>query len=254
SRVWVRRLALLALTLVIFQGVLGGQRVLRDDRRIAQLHGIVGPMFFAFATALAVWTSKWWIETHATLRGQRGNEFSKYRGLAIVCWFTVLLAICQLVLGSFLRHGIEYVAASAFRSAVLFHVVVAGLLMLQSLWMAWRLRKTKREDRLRRPAAWIALFVVGQITLGVLSWAVKYGWPTILEPWYSQPGFLVQSKSMVQSLIVTGHVALGALILAVSVMVSMRSSRIAWALAGEKETVKVDQSSPTMNSYVVGAN
>ncbi len=59
SRRWVRITAVIALGLVILQGLLGGQRVLLDDRRIAQMHGILGPMFFAFSAAITVWLSRW---------------------------------------------------------------------------------------------------------------------------------------------------------------------------------------------------
>ncbi len=123
--------------------------------------------------------------------------------------------------------------------------------MLQSLWMAWRLRRTQKPDRLRLPAALISLLVLGQVTLGIGSWAVKYGWPIVFEPWFSQPGFLVQSQSMMQSLIVTGHVALGALILAVSVVVAVKTTRVAF---GCVVGVSVgSEYSPTISNFV-GAN
>ena len=60
SRRWVQVRGLGALALVAFQGVLGGLRVLLDDRQIAQLHGIVGPTFFAYAVFFAAITSRWW--------------------------------------------------------------------------------------------------------------------------------------------------------------------------------------------------
>ncbi len=56
-RTWVRRLGLAALALVLFQGWLGGMRVRMDARLLAQIHGCVGPAFFALAAALAVFTS-----------------------------------------------------------------------------------------------------------------------------------------------------------------------------------------------------
>ena len=42
DRYWFRQLALAALILVIVQGVLGGLRVVLDERQIAKVHGCVG--------------------------------------------------------------------------------------------------------------------------------------------------------------------------------------------------------------------
>ena len=47
-----------ALALVIFQGVLGGMRVLLDERTLAMLHGCTGPLFFALTVAMVVFTSR----------------------------------------------------------------------------------------------------------------------------------------------------------------------------------------------------
>ena len=48
--------------LVIVQGVLGGMRVLLDERTLAMIHGCVGPLFFAYCVLLASFTSRWWRE------------------------------------------------------------------------------------------------------------------------------------------------------------------------------------------------
>lgn len=60
ERRWVRNLGFAALALVIFQGVLGGMRVLLDERTLAMLHGCTGPLFFSLAVAMVVFTSKAW--------------------------------------------------------------------------------------------------------------------------------------------------------------------------------------------------
>src|SRR6266480_3193946 len=54
-----------ALALVFVQGVLGGARVLFDERLIALIHGCVGPLFFAYLGGLVVATSRWWREAPA---------------------------------------------------------------------------------------------------------------------------------------------------------------------------------------------
>src|ERR1043165_8488370 len=59
-RRWLRGLGFAALGLVIFQGVLGGMRVRLDERTLAMLHGMTGPLFFSLAVALAIFTSRTW--------------------------------------------------------------------------------------------------------------------------------------------------------------------------------------------------
>ena len=53
TRRWVRTATWAALALVITQGVLGGARVLLDDRQLAMIHGCFGPAFFAYCVGLA---------------------------------------------------------------------------------------------------------------------------------------------------------------------------------------------------------
>ena len=222
DRGWMKWLAFAALLLVIVQGVLGGQRVLRDDRRIAQIHGVVGPLFFALSCMIATFTSKWWRS------GNGGGESgTASRGLVAASWLTSFLAAFQLVIGSQLRHGIEYSSGQVFRAAVLFHVLLAVILVLQIFYLAIRVLRGSQVSRLRRPAWALLLLVASQFMLGIASWTVKYGWPAILQKWIASPVSTVQAKSMSQSLIVTGHVAVGALILATSAMLAVRVSRVA---------------------------
>src|SRR5438132_1456321 len=61
GRRWVRWLGVLALVLVIFQGMLGGMRVRMDERTFAMLHGMTGPLFFTLTVAMTVFTSRVWL-------------------------------------------------------------------------------------------------------------------------------------------------------------------------------------------------
>src|SRR5882757_4073426 len=73
-RNWVRGMGFVALGLVIFQGALGGIRVLLDERTLAMLHGMTGPLFFGLTVAIAVFTSQTWLsgalaESNKTIPG-----------------------------------------------------------------------------------------------------------------------------------------------------------------------------------------
>src|SRR6185437_7941269 len=50
------------------QGVLGGMRVRLDQNELARIHGCVGPLFFATAVALAVFTSRLWRDADDDVR------------------------------------------------------------------------------------------------------------------------------------------------------------------------------------------
>lgn len=245
DRGWMKWMAFAALLLVIVQGILGGQRVLRDDRRIAQIHGVVGPLFFALSCMIATFTSKWWRSDSNEGNSQKGS-----RGLVAAAWLTFFLATFQLVIGSQLRHGIEYASGQVFRTAVLFHVLLAVILVLQILFLAIRVLRSSQVSQLRRPASALMLLVAGQFLLGIASWTVKYGWPAILQKWMASPMTTVQAKSMSQSLIVTGHVAIGALILATSGMLAVRVTRV--AVAGRLARNSVERNSHETMAKQVG--
>src|SRR5690606_38113289 len=51
---WLAWMGMVALALVILQGLLGGMRVVLDERWLAMVHGIVGPLFFGLTVALVL--------------------------------------------------------------------------------------------------------------------------------------------------------------------------------------------------------
>ena len=97
----MRNLSLAALALVIFQGVLGGMRVLLDERTLAMLHGCTGPLFFALTVAMVVFTSKTLAIDARSRRRRAWPRASIVRRLAVA---TCVLAYLQLVFGAVLRH------------------------------------------------------------------------------------------------------------------------------------------------------
>src|SRR6476659_6209560 len=101
DRRWMRQLGIAALVLVIFQGSLGGMRVLVNERTLAMTHGFVGPLFFALATAIAVFTSPRWRLASDDSATQLGPQAANIGRLAIA---TCVIAYLQIVLGAALRH------------------------------------------------------------------------------------------------------------------------------------------------------
>ena len=105
------------------------------------------------------------------------------------------------------------------------HVMTALLLWVLSLLASWRLWRCG-DLTLSRPGLVLVGLVTLQTVLGVATWVVNYGWPGFVGQVPSSSGYLIQAKGFVDSIIVTAHVAVGSLILAVSTMLVARILRV----------------------------
>ncbi len=226
-RHWVRWLAIGVLVAVIGQGVLGGLRVVLSDRTLAMLHGCIGPAFFALCTAMAVVTSGWWWGDWTDSRTTPPRRGSLYSTLLLI-----VLSYLQLVLGAQLRHAPPTMSAFGFSHIVNTHVTVAVLLWVGTA-IVWAVLRKCGNLTLSRPALLLIGLVALQILLGIGTWVVNYGWPTILQ-WVPQAGaYVVHSKGFGESIMVTAHVATGSLILAVSTMLALRIARARHRVSAE---------------------
>ena len=242
GRRWMRWLALIALAGVVLQGVLGGLRVLLDERLFAQIHGCVGPAFFAFAAALATLTSRRWLVGWAlpTLPDSMvGNAHptcpSRFARLATT---TAAMAYVQLLLGSQLRHVQVTADAMVFRIAVWFHLVVAAALAAHVIMLRVRSRRDAAGNAwLCRPANLLLGLIGVQLALGCGAWVVNYGWPSWLSEYRLAAGYVVRRESFLQATTTTAHVATGSLILAVAVVLALR----AWRTVAMSSSVRCDE-------------
>lgn len=199
----VRGVSSAVLAGVIAQGLLGGARVLADERWIAFAHGCFAPAVFA----LTVYSVRL---TSATDPSAIRNA-SVPRALAIP---VALAAYFQLCLGAVLRHLALVLPPSGFRAALVFHLVVAGLLVVLVARLVWTVGR--QPDAVARSARRLAVWVALQLLLGSSTWIVNYGWPSWLAQWPATAGFVVPARSLMQSLVTTAHVGLGAWIVATS--------------------------------------
>ena len=129
SRRWMRWAVLSALGLVIFQGVLGGLRVVLDQRTLALAHGCTGPLFFTWAAALCLFTSRAW----KTFDGWESDAATAIQRIARITWGLVYL---QLILGALLRHIPAAASHQFFRIVVLFHLLFALLTTIHIISLA----------------------------------------------------------------------------------------------------------------------
>ncbi|HEY7087475.1 MAG TPA: COX15/CtaA family protein [Tepidisphaeraceae bacterium] len=196
-RPWVRWLAASVLGAVIFQGVLGGLRVVLVKLDLAIVHACVAQAFLCLAALTAVVTSRWWIQT--STEDQQAN-----RSFVIVSLVCTLVIYAQLVVGATMRHYEAGLAIPDFPTSYgqvlpptdaaslaganeqriemqLPPVTLSqiwlnaghriGALMVTGLVLATVVMGLRRnqDGAIRRPAVCLIGLLIAQITLGILT-------------------------------------------------------------------------------------
>ena len=209
-RKWLRWLGAFALALVVLQGVLGGLRVTLLEQSLAIVHASLAQAFFALVVSLALFTSAEWREQIAE---PPLADYGRLRRLAAV---TTGLIYLQILFGAVLRHtGLRLDAHLLFAALVTLHVVLLTV----------RIFKNHSDDlRLTRPALFLSATLLVQLFLGTVSYLGKF--TTILR---------IPVDATV--LFTTTHLAVGALMLATSLVVTLRCYRyptVAKSAAGQE--------------------
>lgn len=240
-RQWVRWLSIAILLAVSAQGALGGARVLLSDRTLAMLHGCSAPLVFSLGIALVVVTSRWWWAQELA-----ANRFRPSKPLLTLVAALVGCSYLQVLLGAQLRHLQPTASPTGFSHLVTTHIATAAVVLVLAGIVGWRLRRGAAQPVAAAAAsdgpdgekpsncgdltlsipAWLLLtFVVLQISLGLATWVARYGVPVFAQIGPQTASFLVQSQAFGQSLIITGHVAVGSLVLVTSVYLLLRLIR-----------------------------
>lgn len=197
-RRWMKFLGVATLAAVSVQGALGGMRVLRNSTTFAAIHGCSGQAVFALLIALCVFTGRDWAGA-----GTVSEDPDHLRRRSLV---TLLLIYAQIVVGATLRH---------FGANLVFHAVIAGAVWGHVAWLVWRIERIKASvPSLLGPTRWMALAVSLQIVLGIGAW-----W--VLRPFDGIPRYVTR----VQAIFRSGHVVNGAMLLAASLVVTLRAFR-----------------------------
>jgi cytochrome c oxidase assembly protein subunit 15 len=223
-RNWVRGMGFVALGLVIFQGALGGMRVLLNERTLAMLHGMTGPLFFGLTVAIVVITSQTWSSgaTADSLTSTRGRV--QIRAVATV---TAVLAYLQIVLGAVLRHVPVDAQPAAFLLTVKFHLFLAAVLTLHiALLVGLVLSRARHRRPLGRLAAMLVVLVVVQLLLGAATWMEKYAVPSWASGWISHSGMVIRDGGWTQTHIITAHVATGSALLGTAIALALYAHRL----------------------------
>ncbi|HTS06639.1 MAG TPA: COX15/CtaA family protein [Candidatus Eisenbacteria bacterium] len=202
KRRWLRYLALGAIGTVIAQGVLGGLTVLFFlPPPISSAHAALAQTFFCLAVAMAVFTGQKWIEEQPRI------EFDQRRpSLFTLTLLSIFVLYVQLILGAMFRHH-----GMSWWPHVLHAVVVSFVLA----WTAVRaLTAYPNVEAIRRPAITMLSLVIAQLCLGFAAFLTRVQWGRdAVQP----------ELPMVISTVT--HVAVGALLLATTVVLAIQTWR-----------------------------
>ena len=223
-RVWVRWFAVAILGLVLFQGLLGGIRVVLDARWVAKVHGCVGPAFFAFTVGFCVVTSRWWMNRQKGICTNLSDR--RLHLIARSATLLLLLSFLQLCFGALIRHVDNTASPDQFLVLIWCHVITAVLLLAGTLYQFAITRNPNlRGSGVLASIHLLSLLVVSQFCLGLFTWILKWGWPVWFENFQVAASFVIPEKSFFQINVVTAHAAMGSLILAFWVVHALRTNR-----------------------------
>jgi heme a synthase len=198
-RRWLRWLSVAALGTVISQAILGGLTVLLfQPPAVSAAHATVAQTFFCIAAVIAIFTARRWVQEEPRV------EYDTRRpSLFVLTLLSIFVLYVQLILGAMFRHhGMSWWP----------HVANAGLVAFVLTWTAVRaISQYSKIDAVKRPAIVLLGLLITQLCLGFLAFLTRVAWGRdALQP----------ELPMVISTVT--HVAVGALLLATTVVLAIQ--------------------------------
>jgi heme A synthase len=198
-RRWLRWLAIGAFCTVIAQAILGGLTVLLfQPPWISTAHATVAQTFFCIAVAIALFTGQKWVEEKPQV------EFDSRRpGLITLTLLSIVVLYVQLILGGMFRHhGMSWWP----------HVLNAVTVSFVLAWTAVRaISVYSHIEAVRRPAIVMLSLLITQLGLGFTAFLTRVAWGRDA----TQPELLMVVSTV-------AHVAVGALLLATTVILAIQ--------------------------------
>jgi cytochrome c oxidase assembly protein subunit 15 len=199
KRRWLRILAVGALATVIIQGILGGLTVLNFlPPAISSAHAAVAQTFFCIAVCIAMFTGKNWVE-----EVPRVEPETRRPSLFTLTLLSIFVLYVQLILGAMFRHkGLSWWP----------HVTHAAVVAIVLTWTAVRaISQYSRIPAVKKPAILMLSLLIAQLCLGFAAFLTKVVWgPEAAQP---ETPMVVATVS---------HVAVGALLLATTVVLAIQ--------------------------------
>ena len=197
TRRWLRLLGAAALALVVAQGVVGGLRVVLLEQTLAIIHACLAQAFFALAVGLALFTSREWSDESSRVEAPDAGRLQR------LCLITTGLIYVQAVFGAVLRHTGELLE---------FHLIFATLVSLHVILLGARVFKRHAgRHALLRPVIFLGGLLFAQLALGLGAYLGK---------------FVMTLPATFTVIVRTSHVVVGALMLAASLVLTLRSFKM----------------------------
>jgi heme a synthase len=202
KRRWLRVLGWAALGTVIAQGILGGLTVLFYlPPLVSSAHAALAQTFFCLAVAMAVFTGRKWVEEQPRVEAD-----TRKPSLFTLTLLSIFVLYVQLILGAMFRHhGLSWWP----------HVVHAALVSFVLVWTGVRsLTVYAHIEALRRPAMLMLWLVIAQLCLGFTAFLTRIAW-----------GRDAVQPELPMVISTVAHVAVGALLLATTVILAIQVRR-----------------------------
>jgi cytochrome c oxidase assembly protein subunit 15 len=199
KRSWLRKLALAAVGTVIAQAVLGGMTVLMlQPPAVSTAHALVAQTFFCIAVSIALFTGRRWVEEVPQV------EFDTRRpSLFTLTVLSIVVLYVQLILGGMFRHhGMSWwphVAHAVVVAFVLTWTVVRALSVYSNI------------EAIRIPAIMLLSLLIAQLCLGFSAFLTRVAW-----------GRDAVQPELPMVISTVAHVAVGALLLATTVVLAIQ--------------------------------
>jgi heme a synthase len=198
-RRWLRWLAVGAFCTVIAQAILGGLTVLLfQPPAVSTAHATVAQTFFCIAVAIALFTGRKWVEEQPSI------EFDSRRPrLVTLTLLSIFVLYVQLILGGMFRHhGMSWWP----------HVLNAVTVSFVLAWTAVRAVSAHSNiEAVRRPAIVMLSLLITQLCLGFTAFLTRVAW-----------GRNAQQPELPMVAATVAHVAVGALLLATTVVLAIQ--------------------------------
>jgi heme a synthase len=199
KRRWLRLLGVAALGTVIAQGILGGITVLFYlPPAVSSAHAALAQTFFCIAVIIALFTGRRWIEEQP-----RVELDTRRPSLITLTLLSIFVLYVQLILGAMFRHkGMSWGP----------HVLNAAVVALVLTWTAIRaLSVYSHIQAVKKPAIIMLSLLIAQLCLGFVAFLTRVAW-----------GHDAVQPELPMVLSTVAHVAVGALLLATTVVLAIQ--------------------------------
>ncbi len=201
-RKWVVGLGYGVLGCVILQGLLGGFRVVLDERGLAMVHGAFAACVLSLMASVAVVTSRRWFAAERYATAPSAAHLKAWAGLTSAAIFG------QFLLGGMIRHHGSGLHEHLGMGILTWILIAVNAVVSHRSGISWV-----------RRSGWMLFAIASfQVVLGAGAWVLKWG--------FTWTGYVATADSIAQVLHRTAHAVVGMLTFAAAIVHLVRVLRV----------------------------